>query len=45
MLEFIFGLILGISFTFICILAGSVLREDIYEEEKKSNKKKNATKA
>lgn len=44
MLEFIIGFAMGISFTFIAVLVGSIVREDIYEEEKKSNKKKNTTK-
>lgn len=42
MIEFIIGFAIGISFTFITILIGSIVKEDIYEEEKKSSKKKNA---
>lgn len=37
MIEFCFGFIIG-------IIAGSLMREDIYEEEKKSNKDKKHSK-
>lgn len=43
MLEFAIGWLLGTSFTFLCILAGSLLKEDIYEEEKTSDKSKKYT--
>lgn len=43
MLEFAIGFVLGTSFTFLCILAGSLLKEDIYEEEKTSDKVKKHT--
>lgn len=38
MLEVVIGFSLGVSFTFLCILAGSLVTEDFYEEEKKSDK-------
>lgn len=38
MLEFAIGFFLGTAFTFLCILAGSLFTEDLYEEEKKSDK-------
>ncbi len=43
MLEFAMGWLIGTSFTFLCILAGSLFTEDIYEEEKKSSKDKKYT--
>ena len=43
MLEFAIGWFIGTLFTFLCILAGSLFTEDIYEEEKKSNKDKKYT--
>lgn len=43
MLEFGMGFFLGTAFTFLCILAGSLITEDIYEEEKKSDKDKKNT--
>lgn len=43
MIEAAVGFIIGSVYTFICILAGSLIKEDIDEEEKKSSKDKKHT--
>lgn len=43
MIEFIIGWFTGTAFTFLCILSGSVLKEDIYEEKTSSSKSKKYT--
>ena len=40
MVEFCIGFFIGTIYTFIAILAGSRLTEDMYEEKKTSDKKK-----
>ena len=39
MIEFCIGFFIGTVYTFISILAGSRLTEDMYEEKKTSDKK------